>query len=164
MNTLEKIIQVCKAHSLTLELFSSYTRSGVERKKQIHETMFELYYSHGISMSEMLRVLPKSLNLNRCLLRRMLYGFDVDVLTRQYTIEENDLIKKHSGTKTYDEIAEMIGRSREAVKNQANRLGVNYLAVRPEFYRSIIKQNLTPSKRKNGISKSRTLANPTHNG
>ena len=164
MNTLKTINRVCKAHSLTLELFASYVRSGVERKKHIHEAMFELYYSYGISMSEMLRVLPESLNLNRCLLRRMLYGRDINKVPRNYTLEENALILKDIKTLTYAQIAEKLGRTAPAVKRQAARLGVNYQKARPELFEQLRRSNLKPFMQKNGLSNARTLANPAHNG
>lgn len=158
MNTLEKINQVCKAHSLTLEQFASYVRAGVERRKSIHNAMFELYYSHGISMSEMLRVLPKSLNFNRALLSRMLCGNDVLKVPRNYTLEENELILKEIKTKTYEQIAEMIGRTPYAVRLQASKLGVNYQKSRPKLFEQLRRNNLKPFMQKNGISKARTLA------
>ena len=164
MNTLQTIKQVCKSHFLTLEIFSNYVRSGVDRKKRIHEAMVELYYSHGISISKMLRVLPENLNFNRALLSRMLHGNDILKVPRNYTLEENQLILRQIKTKTYEQIAEMLGRTPYAVRLQASKLGVNYQKSRPELYKQLRRRNLKPFMQKNGLSNARTLANPAHNG
>lgn len=73
----------------------------------------------------------------RSKLYRIYAGFDTDYLPSQWALEEDEFIKLHHGKMTYQGIADLLGRTIGGVQ-----------------YRAIIL----------GLSKSRTLANPAHNG